>query len=162
MSDKRVLVAAAIVVVLFLYWVVNAFISDETKIRWQIEAAVESFNSCRGGACAAILSEKYRDDTSGATRDSVRKFLLPIFLRKQNKQGGLFLYPVRIPQEDLEINVTADAEAKVDLRIEFHKLETEGEAPVWELKIAAVFNKEDGEWLAQRTSFEILSGKQPW
>ena len=158
---KLAAVAAAGLAAWLLY---PLLLSDEARIRRQIDASLDAFNRARAGSCVSVLAEDFRDETHRADRRAIRGYLAALFISSQNRVDGRFRYAVRLLEDELRIAVREDGSGRADVTgaLAFRDLLSESEEPAWEAAVTALFAKESGDWLVKTASFETRSGRRPF
>ncbi|HLU48386.1 MAG TPA: hypothetical protein VK116_09890, partial [Planctomycetota bacterium] len=142
--------------------VVPRLFPTETRIRWALEDAIESFNAARAGGVVAPLANDWYDRSTRATKDAVRGYLAALFLRKENRHGGRFRYQAEAIEESWRIQASGES-ADVSVRVQFRDArEAEGSEPLWTIDVTASLEERDREWLITRSGFEKVSGERPF
>lgn len=165
MSRRWKTLALTIVVGALAYWLARRLVPDETRIRWQVENAIEAWNAPRAGSLVRTLAEDYRDETTGVDRQTVELWLRGLVLRKQFRHGDAFRFPAELVEGSLEIRIADETpeEADVSARIVCRDLASEDpERVVWEVEVEIHFQRTDGSWLVDRSRAETLSGRRPF
>jgi len=154
---KRYLALAALVVGGFFgaraLW--HALASDETKIRWALEAAVADFNGPLPGYAVSPLAKDWYCRTSGVHRDTL-KYALSAFGR-QEREGAWIL---ELPPESLSITVAGDAAASA-FELELSRERADASEVVWRLAVDAEWRDGDGGWKIASSSYTTLEGRRP-
>ena len=161
---KRFLLTALATIVLALFgrMLVRAIASDETKIRWQLDALVEAFDETSNNGCTAVLAQDYLDETSGADRALVRQGLAYLFFHGKDPVTKGFVYRLELPEESTTIRVDeAAGTAHVALTARMLEKHAESERIAWETRIDAELVESDGEWLIRRSEHATLAGRMP-
>jgi hypothetical protein len=150
-------------------WACHALASDETRIRWRIEAMQEGFNDQRTARVLRGLTQDFRDATEGVGRQEVREALASIFLRNLGNQGVPTEYRLELPDEHWRIELHEEPEADADgpqrarawIKAVFTEVRGEATELYWDVDIEAelIEDPEQG-WLIQRTEHKTISGRR--
>jgi len=161
---KRFLLTALATVVLAFVgrMLVRAVASDETKIRWRLEAMAEGFNETSNNACTEGLADDFLDESYGADRALVRQALAYLFFHRKDPVTRGFLYRVELPPESMRIAVDEGGEtARLEMIARFFERNGAAEEVAWETRIDAELVERDGEWLIRRSEHQTLAGRMP-
>jgi hypothetical protein len=137
--------------------------SDETRIRWLLEDAASSFNHTSLSGCLEAFDKDYKDTTMRRVDRAVLASVLRyLFLKRIDPKTKAFLWRVRLPEEDLAIQVgeqgqQAEARFALDLE-ERHQGQWQS---AWQLKVTVQLHKVEGDWLIRRSSHETVMGRPP-
>ena len=162
MNRKHLAIFLAVLIA--MYFVGGLFISDETRVRWKVNALIEAFNAARAGSTVATLADDYKDALSGANRDMVRQYLTAVFLKKENRVDGSFKHPARLAGGELTITVGQPAEGQATVKgtVELTNASDEDAPPSCVVGVEATLSKASGEWLFTRSRYSIQSGRIPF
>lgn len=159
---RQALVATVAVVGLYFAgrWLVLAFASDATKIRWQLERMTDGFNATRAGPCLDALAPTYVDTTSGADREAVHAALVHVFFTAKDPKTKKFTYQAEMPEGELKIVVMpGDAPtATVDALTRFFEVHGDACTLAWEIRWHGELAEGEGGWALVRTRHETTSG----
>jgi hypothetical protein len=163
---KRPVLALAAVTLasLAVYSGFRMLASDETKIRWLLEDATESFNGTSVSGCVAGFHMDYKDKTDRLIdRGTLSQALLYMFMHKRDGKSDRFLYRVDLPAESLTILIEEDGEAVAtfDLHLELQEQDDGERREAWRIGATAWLRETDGDWLIHRSSHRTISGRQP-
>ena len=160
---KRLLFGALLCVLVLLVgrWLVHAIASEETRIRWKLEAMADGFNHTDTNQVLAGLAPDYFDQTYGADRPTVRQALAYVFLQRKDPVTKGFLYEVELPEDAIEIELVGEHEesARVTLLARFSEKKGEQRTVVWETRVQAVMIEREGEWMVATSEQDTESGK---
>lgn len=162
---RRVLFSLATLVVLWFAGraLVRFFASDETKIRWTVDAMVEGFNDTRMNPILEGLDRAFLDETFGADRDMVRSACAYLFFQAKDDATKKFLYRAEwAPGAITVVEGSGDApsRAEADLDVRFFQRKGAGEELVWRALVRAQFEERDGEWRIVRSETRTLEGER--
>jgi hypothetical protein len=158
---QRILALAA--VALLLAWGAcvarRALASDETRIRWLIDGAVEGFNAGRPGSAVAPLADTWWDRTSGLHKDTLHQLLVGMAFQDKDARGR-FLWRVDVPADKVAIEVGADGTAHAKLEAAFARKREDALEPMWTIAVDADLRAGDGGWEVVGTEHRTLSGSR--
>jgi hypothetical protein len=138
--------------------------SDETRIRGLLDDAASSFNHTRLGGCLEAFDHDYQDPTTTPTLDRamLTNVLRYLFLRRVDPKTKTFQLRVRIPTEDIAIQVGEGGEqAEARFTLDLEQQRQGAWQSEWQLRVTAQMHKVDGDWRIQRSSHETAAGKPP-
>lgn len=152
------------------YAISRALASDETRIRWLIEATIEAFNDSRVGGTIEGLAEEFREETAKLGRDEVKLILLHLFLQERDPQTKDFRFKVvpadKLAGREMELKVKFDPasplKASLTLAVAFCKMQGEAAGPAWTIEVDASLEKKDDGWKVVTSRHKTLSGKRPF
>lgn len=164
MTNYRLWIVAALGLLLVGWIVVPRFFPAETRIRWTLEDAIESFNAARAGGVVAPLADDWTDAATRADKEVVRGWLVATFLRKENRHDGGFRYPASVKDGVWTIELTGDdgVHARATFQLEFRDArEGETSEPVWTVDVALELEERAGDWVVTKSTIEPVSGRRP-
>lgn len=137
--------------------------SDETRIRWLLEDAASSFNNTHLSGCLEAFDKDYKDTTmSRVDRAVLANVLRYLFLKRVDPKTKAFLYRVRLPEEDLAIQVGEQGQqAEASFALDLEERHEDQWQSAWQLEVTAQLHKVEGDWLILRSSHETVMGKPP-
>lgn len=162
MRRPTLLLAVIVAVAVTAYAGYRMLVSDETRIRWLLEDAASSFNQAHLRSCLEAFHLDYRDTTTGLERARLGHVLRLLFLRDLDPKTKAFLFRVRLPTEDLAIQVDDNGEqAEARFQLDLEKKRQEAWQSQWQVWVTAKLQKVDGEWRIHRSSHETAAGRPP-
>jgi hypothetical protein len=158
---RVILIGGALLLAFFAFFLLRRMLaSDETRIRWMIDAMLEGFNDGRAGSVVDALASDFRDTTSGADRETVRQALVYLVMTYRDANHDFRLKGemdvVAIDVGDEEGGKTGRAEVIVRF---FETSKLSGE-PVWEVKVEILLVKPESGWRIRRTTHDTLRGRR--
>lgn len=136
----------------------HAFASDETLIRWQLEAMREGYNEGKMSYVVRPIHEDWRHEGSSVDRDLVKRGLLQEFLQDRHPKTKKLMRRLDFDENALDLRVEG-AEAELVLEVWFSRLQGGEEwREVWRARIEADLTKTDDGWRLLRTRHEDLKG----
>ena len=154
------IVIAVVVAAIALVVLQGFFASDETRIRWQIEAGAEAFNRQHTRHVVERLAENYRDVNLGVKREDVRLHLAGLFLRELDPQSGEFNFEVEVELDGLKIT---DHEENTYRTVFAGVLRSRnGKVKDWDFEVSLWWREVEGDWLVFRSQFTTSSGRRPF
>lgn len=133
----------------------TALASEETRIRWRLEAALEGFNDQRVAPCLRALAEDWRH-ADGLSREELGDGLRYLFF---SERRGTFPHRVALEDETLSIEVSADPEGSAELEfvLVFETLDEETWTTSWRARVLARFVRGDEQgWRCAGSSSRTL------
>lgn len=159
---KRVLLALLLLGLLFvgaraLVWLLA---SDETRIRWRIEAMVEGFNATRMNPILDGLAREFVEETWGADRELARAGLARLFLERKDPVSRGFLYVLEVPDEELAIELQPGepARAKVGMVLQVEERRGAERTLAWKARLEGELVESDDGWKFTRARCDTLEG----
>jgi hypothetical protein len=145
---------AALVRVLVL-----TLVSDETRIRWVIQDAVEGFGNARANPVLDALARDFQDETSGFTREDLRGPLAAVFFQEKDPQTKGFPYRLEIAAA-IEIAVTDGEPAEANVAFPAVIVDTRGGArrEAWAFRVEGRMEEREDGWVFVRTTHETTGG----
>ena len=142
--------------------IVHAFASDETKIRWVVEDMADGFNETRMNPIMSGLTEDFLEDSHGADKALARAGLAQIFLQSKDPLTKKFPYRVRIPDEELRIEVQAGEpkSATADFMTRFDESKGEEWSSRWVASVNAELVDGPGGWKIRRARLDTREGQR--
>ena len=158
---RRIL--ALIVVLVLLAWgacaVRRSLASDETKIRWMIEAAVEGFNDGKTGSALAPLSDDWRDRAAGLQKNTLHQILVAAVFQEKDPTNNEFALELIVPPELLVIVVAEDDVATATMQARFSRKRGPERTSLWIISIEADLRVGEDGWEVWRTNHTSLEGR---
>jgi len=139
----------------------RASVSDETRIRWLFEDAVEGFNATRLSPSVRPLAAGFVDETTGFTREDVEAVLVGAFFRAKDPETRAFLY--RLEHDELTVERTEDEPdvARLTARLELFEGSDPERPPVWVWRLDAELAESDEGWRIEVSRWESEQGAMP-
>jgi|GEM_PF-2688332 len=159
---KRLLLAVAALVVLWLAGraLVSALASDETRIRWRIEAMRDGYNEGDLGDVVAPIHDDWRHAGSSVDRELLKAGLLREFLQERRSRSKQLVRRVEIVPDSLTIEIGED-EARLEVELSFSRLQGDDSwKESWRALVEAELLRSDGRWLVHRSRHEDLAGSR--
>jgi hypothetical protein len=140
--------------------IVHALASDETKIRWKIEAACQGFDDTRMNPILDLLAKDYREETLGFSREDVRSAVASIFFSEKDPQTKRFPYRVELVAEDLVIEVEKPDAKRARVALHARILDTRDGAKrnAWEFRVTGTLEKYPDGWQLATSTQETVAG----
>ena len=141
----------------------RALASDETRIRWLIEGAVDGFNDSRPRRVVDVLSMDWYDRTTGVHRDTLFQILVATAFQEKDPETGRFLWELVVPEESVAIDVSDAPGEGATARLEaalWRKLGEERELR-WRIAVEALLREGEDGWEVWSTSYQALEGRGP-
>ena len=93
MNRATMVITGAAAALLFGFWLYPRLVSDETKIRWRVQGAIDAFNDTDVGDCVDLLHADFSDTTTTAplTRANLHRILLYVFAKERDPKTRRFL-----------------------------------------------------------------------
>ena len=158
---KRLLLVGLPLLVLGVFglrWAIHALASDETRIRWMVEAMEEGFNDGSAKGATGGLGRDWRHEgMDGLDAETLRGMLLREFMELRRRDGELSVR-IEVPEDTLAITVdgesaTLECEALMERR-------REGKwTGAWRSRIEGELRKGEEGWEILRTRHEDLEGR---
>ena len=157
---KRIFLALLLVIAGYVggRWIVDFFVSDETKIRNAVEEMVEGFNEGSGKRATSGLAETWTHGKTEMRRQELRGYLLSEFQQQRSQKARRLTVRVEVPEETLVVTVNGDS-AEMVLEANFEKLGGEEWKPLWRMRVTATLSKLEDGWRIVRTEKEDLEGR---
>ena|ERR1051326_3597878 len=139
---------------------VHALVSDETSIRWKIEAACAGFDATRMNPILDLLAPDYREETLGFSREDVRGAVASIFFSEKDPRTKRFPYRIELVADDLAIDVEKpDAKrARVALHARVVDTRDGGARNAWEFRVNGTMEKYGDGWRLTSSTHETVTG----
>lgn len=131
---------------------IRSLASDETLIRWQIEAMVEGFNTRSMGKVLGGIADDFVDETSRTRKKDLHAALVHVFMTEIDHLTKSFALRADLEKDALEISLLSDSEATVAASIRIVATHSNSETPYWDLKLRAQMKKLDGDWRFKKTT----------
>lgn len=162
---RRVLLSIGALVILWFGGraLVRLFASDETKIRWTVDAMIDGFNATRMDPVLSGLDREFLDESFGADREMVRSACAYLFFQAKDPETKKFLYRAEWKTSSIDIvagSGNEPARASADLDVSFFRRKAEAEEPVWRVLVLAKFVERDGEWRIERSETRTVEGER--
>jgi len=157
---KRVLL---ILVALPVLWfasraLMHALASDETLIRWQMEAMREGYNEGKMSYVVRPIHEDWRHEGQSVDRDLLKRGLLQEFFQDRHPKTKQLMRRLDFDENALDLRVEGDT-AQLALEVRFSRLQGGEEwREVWRARIEADLTKTKEGWRLLRTRHEDLEG----
>jgi hypothetical protein len=144
----------------------SALTSDETKIRWCVEEALEGFNQAALLSCLEPLHPDYRDRDTGVGREALRRLLAGAFRSGIDPASGEFLLEAGIdPQRPWSVLVDAEqgtARCEFGLRITSRQAQSDGSPRFWECDVTLDLENDLREgWRILESRHSTRAGTRP-
>ena len=158
---RLLLVLAAALTLWFLgRALVHALASDETKIRWRVEAMEEGYNTGDvGDVIAPLHADWTHEQHAGLDREMVRAVLAREALQERNPNTRRLARRVDLDEDTLAITVDGDA-ATLEVVASFSRWVDEAWKPDWTARFHADFVRTDDGWKTNRSRHADISGTQ--
>lgn len=155
---KRALLAIAGLAALFLCgrWVVLAFVSDATKIRWLVEDMDAAYDAGDPGGVTGPLAFDWHHDGVELDRRMLFGALLGI-ARDRDSTTGELRTRVQLPPEALVIAVDGD-HATLEAEAVFERRRGEDWQETWRVVFDADLEKQGGDWTIVHSAHRDVRG----
>lgn len=162
---RRVLFSLATLVVLWFAGraLVRFFASDETKIRWTVEAMLDGFDRTRMDPILDGLDREFLDESFGADRAMVRSACAYLFFQAIDPATKKFLYRAEGATSAVKVVEGAGGEpdrAEAELDVRFFQRRGAEEELAWRVLVLAQFVERDGEWRILRSETRTVEGQR--
>ena len=146
--------ATATLVALVVYAIWSASVSDETRVRWLLQDAVQDFNAT-SKSCMTPLADDWRDTTvRELDRATLSRAITALFFRFVDAKSKAFTLHLTLPEDTLQIDTEAGT-ATFELHLD------EAGGALWHVRVDAQLEQVDGAWRVRRSSHETLQGRRP-
>jgi hypothetical protein len=127
---------------------VHALVSDETKIRWNLEEACEGFTEARMSPILGFLAPDFVEESSGRPRAEVRAAVASVFFSAKDPQTKKFPYVAIVVPDTVVIDRDPGDEDKARLRCSIRITDTRGggERIAYEFKLDGMLVDGDDGW----------------
>ncbi len=156
------------------YIVYRSLVSDETLIRWRLDAMAAGFNAPDVGDCVAGLHDDFElrgRDVQYASKREVAAYLRVLVL--QNRQADAqsrWPFHVELPQEEMTITIRDDEPrtASVSLLARFSKAvakkpeEDANPTPRVSVRISTELAAGSEGWQVTKATYERIEGRFPF
>lgn len=157
---KRILLALLVLVASFIAFqqVRGCVVSEETKIRWRIEAMQEGFNEAKVAPCLRGVAEGWRDSQGRVDRALLADALRYAFLQERDPKTKSFRYRVDFEEElFIELDPEDEDRALAVLVLRFDRIDGEEWSVTWRVRVQATMARsEDRGWQIARTERETI------
>lgn len=159
---RRILVGAVLALGLWFAGrsLVGWLVSEETKIRWRIEDALEAFDDNRTKGCLEIIADDWRHAGSSVDRDLLKGALIRLFFEARHPTTKEFRYDAELDEETLAIEVTGERDARATVELRFWRTDREPPAVEWHVRVAGELVRDERGWQFRRTEHETLAGER--
>jgi len=162
MNAKRIAItfAGGAAGALIAYWISQALVSEETRIRRLLHGMERDFNKEKAGAVADGLSDEFREETVGLGKEEIRAILVQGILTMRDPATKSFAYRVTLSKDDLRISLSPEdpKKAEVAVRARFDEVRGGKRKLAWEVEIDAALKKGDGGWKVVRARHRTIDG----
>ncbi|MBN1419472.1 MAG: hypothetical protein JXP34_11890 [Planctomycetes bacterium] len=162
MNARRIAttVAGGLAGALVAYWISQALVSEETRIRRLLHGMERAFNNEKAGPVMDGLADGFREETSGLGKEEIRALLSHSILTMRDPVTQDFIYRVALPKDDLHISMNAEdpKKAEATVRARFEEVHGENRRLVWDVEIDAALQKGDEGWQVARSRYRTLEG----
>ena len=153
-------VAGGIAGALIAYWISQAFLPEEARIRRLLRGMERDFNRERAGACTDGLADDFREETAGLGKEEIRQILLQAILSERDPETKSFRYRVRLADDGIRIRMDPEGgkKAEATVRARFDELRGEKRTLIWEVEIDGLLEKGDEGWNVKRSRHRTIAG----
>ena len=138
--------------------VLRGFASDETQIRWRIEAMRDGYNSGDLGDVLIALDREWTHERSRLDRELIKGGLLREFFQDRHPKTKELLRRVRFDESSFDVQVSGDR-AQLELVVTSSRWKGDDRwEDVWEARISADLRRGDSGWKILRSRHENLHG----
>ncbi len=166
------LILIATVLAIGAYVLYRSLVSDETLIRWRLDAMAAGFNEPDVGDCVAGLHDDFAlrgRDVQHASKREVAAYLRVLLLQSRRTGPGIWPYRVELPPEEMTITIREDdpPTASVSLLARFAAVDPNSpEQPETEqrvsVRIAAELASDSEGWQIMSATYERVEGRFPF
>ena len=153
MNARGIVLIAAVVGVIAAIVSLDAFETEEDRVRKSLYRMAGSFNDEKSGSVAKGFGESVRIGRISVDRESIRGFLAREFLN-YTITGQPYPYQVEILSESFEVELEGEERAKVTFTYRFSRRTDEGEKELSPHTVQVELEKVEGEWLVISTTAE--------
>lgn len=136
-----------------------AFVSDETKIRWQVEGMEEGFNEGDLSDCVGPLDTSWRHDAYSLNREYLKGGLFQAFREERDRETGKRTSRVEVDWKGFFVEVDGE-QAKIEVEARFSRLQKEAWEQTWHIRVFGDLEKGEDGWKILRTRHDDLKGTQ--
>ena len=151
---------AVVVATIAVFALQALFASDETRILWQIEEGIESFNARRSGSIVDILAENYRDVDSHVNRADAHRLLAHLFFTQVDPETKKFNYQLRVDLDTFKITDHDENTYRTVTSGILHRVNDASKD--WDFEVQLWWREVEGDWLVFRSQFTSNSGRRPF
>jgi hypothetical protein len=108
------LLVALALLALGVRWLVRAFASDESRVRWRIEAMRDGFNDSELAPVVDALSPRFVETESGADVDKTEQALIYLYFQEIDAKSKSFALVAECEPRDWEIAVLPGTAASAE------------------------------------------------
>jgi hypothetical protein len=156
MRKALLLFAGLAVLVLSVRWVVLAFVSDATKIRWIVEDMEAAYDAGDPGGVVDPLAFDWRHDGVELDRRMLFGGLLGT-ARDRDATTGELRSRVTVAPEAVVVSVDGD-HATLEAEAVFERLTRETWRETWRVVFEAELEKDGGDWRIVRSAHRDVRG----
>lgn len=133
--------------------------SDETRIEILIEDAIDGFNRTRLSPAIEPLAKNWHDESSGLGREDLKAVLINMFFTAIDPNTKAFRY--RLQATKLEVSVTAEESAQLNLTLELYEVAAGNEELTWLFDVQSELALESDGWRIQQSTWQSREGGIP-
>lgn len=139
---------------------VQALVSEETKIRWRLEEACEGFTNERMGPILDFLAQDFVEESHGAHRQDVRAGVASVFFSAKDPETKDFPYVAIVVPDTLAVDFDTGDEDKARLRCSIRITDTRGNEDriAWEFKLDGMMIDGDDGWQLVNARADLIKG----
>lgn len=133
--------------------------SEETRIRWRIEAMMNGFNDTRLSPALSGVGAEWRDRTRRVDRQRLADGLRYLFFQEKDPDTKRFPYRVELEPGTLviEVDPTTRTRAEVAFEARFLALSRGEWRPTWRVRVRTEMHKHENlGWQMQESEHETL------
>ena len=155
---RLLLVVSGILVAWYVVLATISFLaSEETKIRWNLEAMEEAYNRGAAGGVVRHLGDGWRHAGNDVSRRDLQRGLAAEFFQDRDPQSKKLLRRVRLDWEQLQV-VLGEGQLESSIPALFERRRGEQWELAWHAELRATWSLLDGDWRVTRSQHVDLSG----
>ena len=152
-------VVVLIVVIFAGRWLIRSFASDETRIRWLVEAMEEGYNDGRVRPCVDPLADEWTHAEYALDRETLKAALARRAMLERDQATKELLSQVEVDHDSVAVAVEGTT-ASLTVDVLFRRQRAGEWNEAWKLRIRAELEERDGDWTIVGSRHEDLEGTQ--
>lgn len=139
---------------------IRTLASDETLIRWEIEAMERGYNSGDVGDAIAPLTKDWVHEGYELNRDLLHAGLVGEFFQDRHPVTKELLRRAELVEDSLEVELTGADAARANAEVVFSRLEQEAWGEAWRARIESDWERREDGWRLVHSRHSDLRGTQ--